>query len=77
MITASEREQRESRDRVLPERHDDESRQQRSERLAEVSADLEQALGKAVPAARTRPRDARGFGRKDRAADSDDRHREK
>ena len=72
-----QREQGEGEDRPLPERHDDEGGEQRAGRLAEIAADLKQALGEAMPAARRRPGDARGLGMKDGAADADQRHRDK
>ena len=72
-----QREQGEGQDRPLPERHDDEGGEQRAGRLAEIAADLKQALGEAMPAARRRPGDARGLGMKDGAADADQRHRDK
>ena len=61
---------------MLAEWHDDEGREQRPQRLAEIAPDLEQALGKAVPPARGRARDARRLRVKDRTADADDGHRE-
>ena len=45
------RERRESQHRALADGHDDEGRHQRPQRLAEIAADLEQALREAVPAA--------------------------
>ena len=61
---------------MLAEWHDDEGREQRPHRLAEIAADLEEALGEAVPPARRRARDARGLRVEDRAADPDHRDRE-
>ncbi len=61
--------------RTLAERHDDEGRHQRPQRLAEIAADLEQALREAVAPAGGRARRARGLGVKNRAADADHRHR--
>ena len=62
--------------RTLAEGHDDEGRHQRPERLAEIAADLEQALREAVAPAGGRPRRARRLGVKNRAADADHRHRD-
>ena len=76
MHDRGEGERGEGEDRVLPERHDDEGGEQRPGRLAEIAADLEQALGEAMPAARGRPGDARSLGMKDGAADADQRDRE-
>jgi hypothetical protein len=67
-------ERREGEHRNLPERHDDEGGEQRPGRLAEVAADLEDALGEAVPSARRRAGDARSLGVEDRAAEPDHRH---
>ncbi len=61
---------------MLPEGHDDESREQRPERLPEIAADLKQALREAVPAARGRARDARRLRVEHGAADADHRHRQ-
>ena len=61
---------------MLAERHDDEGREQRPGRLAEIAADLKQALGEAVTAAGRRARDPRGLGMEDRAADPDHRDRQ-
>ncbi len=61
---------------MLPERHHDESREQRAQGLPEVSADLKQALREAVPAARRRAGDAGRLRVEDGAANADHRHRE-
>ena len=66
-----EGERGERQHRNLPVRHDDKRRHQRPQRLAEIAADLEQALREAVPAARRRPRGARRLGVENRAADAD------
>ena len=47
----NQREDGEGENRVLPERHDDKRGEQRTHRLAEIAADLEEALGEAVPSA--------------------------
>ncbi len=69
-----EGERGERQHRTLAEGHDDERRHQRPERLAEIAADLEQALREAVASAGGRARGARRLGVKDRAADADQRH---
>ena len=61
---------------MLAEGHDDEGREQRTHRLAEIPADLKQALGEAVPPAGRRAGDARGLRMEDRAADPDHRDRQ-
>ena len=61
--------------RMLAERHDDESRKQRSGRLAEIAANLKEALRESVPSAGRGARDPRGLGMKDGAADPDHRDR--
>ena len=71
-----QREDGEGEHRMLPERHDDEGRQQRSGRLAEIAADLKQALRESVPSAGRGARDPRGLGMEDGAADPDHRDRE-
>ena len=76
MHDRGQRERGESQHRVLPERDHDKGGEQRPGRLAEIAADLEQALGEAVPAARGRAGDARGLGMEHGAADPDHRDRE-
>ena len=58
-----EGERGEGEHRELPVRHDDERRHQRPERLAEIAADLEQALREAVtpPEAARATREASGW----------------
>ncbi len=53
-------------DARLTMRHHDEGCQQRSERRAEITAELEQGLREAVPAARSHAGDARRLGVEDR-----------
>ena len=60
---------------MLAEGHDDERRQQWPKRRAEVAADLEKALRKAVPPARGRAGDPGRFGVEHGAADADQRDR--
>ena len=60
---------------ALPARHDEERRQQRPDRRADVAADLEQRLREPVPPARRHPRDARGLGVKHRRPDAHQRRR--
>ena len=62
---------------MLAERHDDEGREQRPERLAEIAADLKEALGEAVPPAGGGAGDARSLRVEDGAADADHRDRKR
>ena len=70
-----QRQDRERQDRALAERNDDKGRQERSGRLAEIPADLEEALGETVAAAGGRARHPRRLGVEDGAADADHRDR--
>ena len=56
-----QRHQREPRDGTLAETEHDRRRANRSQRLAEIAADLEQRLREAIASARSHAGDARGF----------------
>ena len=60
------------RDGALAEIQDNGRRHQRPERLAEISAHLEQRLRQSVTPARRHPGDAGGFGMKDRRTQPDE-----
>ena len=70
---ANKRHQREPGEAALSPRQNDERRQQRAERVADIAADLEKRLCESVSTARGQPGKTRRFRMEDRAAKPEQR----